>query len=477
MAYDAVIIGAGPSGLAAAVRLAHFGKKVCLVEAHSRLGGMNSWHRVAGMEISSGLHAFTNYCADGRSGALGKLLRQLRVKFKDLELYPQNRSSIRFPSCTLAFDNGPELLRSQIAQCFPAGIDGFDRLRTLIRETDEGEITDRRTSAREVLESHLRDPLLVDMLFCPVMLYGNPGGVGDGKDGSRSLPDMDWLLFCVVWKCLFESGMACPLSGMRKLWETLAERFRADGGELILSARVARVMVGSGRAVGVRLEDGREFRADMIFSSVGFGETLGLVESRREGETADIPAGISIVEGVAVLDRPSASIGMEDTAIFFSLDDAFSFRRPAALVERKSGVALAMDNYLLPEPAKKRVLKMSRLANYPLWRRLAPEEYREAKTATALGMAADLALLGVRIHEGRDGRGAFGCFDDLFTPLTLERFTSRTEGALYGSPVKSRSGETPYGNLYLIGTDQGFHGIVGAMLSGVAMVNRHLLAR
>ena len=126
MFYDAVIVGAGPSGLAAAVRLAHFGLKVCLVEAHSRLGGLNSWHHIRGVEISTGLHAFTNFREDGK-GPLGKLLRQLRIKQADLKLFPQSASSIRFPSATLRFDNNPEFLRQQIAESFPAEADNFDR--------------------------------------------------------------------------------------------------------------------------------------------------------------------------------------------------------------------------------------------------------------------------------------------------------------------------------------------------------------
>ena len=99
--YDAVIIGAGPSGLAAAARLSHFGASVCVLEAHARIGGYSSWHHVGGREISSGLHAFTNYSPDGRSGPLGKLFRQLRIKYQDLELRAQGSSSIRFPSARM----------------------------------------------------------------------------------------------------------------------------------------------------------------------------------------------------------------------------------------------------------------------------------------------------------------------------------------------------------------------------------------
>ncbi|RWX44456.1 hypothetical protein H206_01706 [Candidatus Electrothrix aarhusensis] len=38
-----------------------------------------------------------------------------------------------------------------------------------------------------------------------------------------------------------------------------------------------------------------------------------------------------------------------------------------------------------------------------------------------------------------------------------------------------KSGRTPWSNLFIAGTDQGYLGIVGAMLSGVTIVNQHLL--
>ena len=66
-------------------------------------------------------------------------------------------------------------------------------------------------------------------------------------------------------------------------------------------------------------------------------------------------------------------------------------------------------------------------------------------------------------------------FEDMFTPRTIEKFTGHFGGAVYGATHKSRDGRTAYDNLYLAGTDQGFLGIVGAMLSGISMANRHVL--
>ena len=42
--YDAIIIGAGMSGLAAAIRLGMFDKKVLVLEKHVISGGLNSYY-------------------------------------------------------------------------------------------------------------------------------------------------------------------------------------------------------------------------------------------------------------------------------------------------------------------------------------------------------------------------------------------------------------------------------------------------
>jgi phytoene dehydrogenase-like protein len=66
-------------------------------------------------------------------------------------------------------------------------------------------------------------------------------------------------------------------------------------------------------------------------------------------------------------------------------------------------------------------------------------------------------------------------YEDSFTPVTIEKFTAKAEGAVYGSPVKIKDGRTPFENMFIAGTDQGYLGIVGSMLSGVTMVNQHIL--
>jgi phytoene dehydrogenase-like protein len=65
---------------------------------------------------------------------------------------------------------------------------------------------------------------------------------------------------------------------------------------------------------------------------------------------------------------------------------------------------------------------------------------------------------------------------DVFTPTTVKKYTGHFNGTVYGSTEKSRNGKTPIEGLFICGTDQGFLGIVGSMLSGISMANLHILS-
>src|SRR3954451_18676058 len=118
--YDTVIIGAGMSGLAAGIRLAYYDQRVCILERHTTIGGLNSFYRLAGRNYDVGLHAVTNYAPRGaKKGPLARLLRQLRLSWDDFPLVPQAGSRICFPGVMLDFNNDIELLISEIARAFP----------------------------------------------------------------------------------------------------------------------------------------------------------------------------------------------------------------------------------------------------------------------------------------------------------------------------------------------------------------------
>ena len=136
--YDTIIIGAGMSGLAAGIRLAYYDQRVCILERHSTIGGLNSFYRLRGRDYDVGLHAVTNYApGSDRRSPLARLLRQFRFRWEDFALAPQIGSTIAFPGVELRFGNGLGLLRSEIARAFPKQQQAFERLLTEILDYDD----------------------------------------------------------------------------------------------------------------------------------------------------------------------------------------------------------------------------------------------------------------------------------------------------------------------------------------------------
>jgi phytoene dehydrogenase-like protein len=244
--YDTIIIGAGMSGLAAGIRLAHYEQRVCILERHTTIGGLNSFYRLRGRDYDVGLHALTNITPRGtKTGPLARLLRQLRMRWDDLAIAPQLGSEIAFPDARLRFDNDAETLRAQVAHVFSQQVDNFDRLSREVIEYDDLDESHQHVSAREVVSSIITEPLLVEMLFCPLMFYG-----------SAREHDMDWGQFSIMFRSIFLEGLGRPQAGVRLILKLLVRKFRGLGGELRLRCGVERLAVENGHVTGVELENG-----------------------------------------------------------------------------------------------------------------------------------------------------------------------------------------------------------------------------
>ena len=470
--YDVAIIGAGMSGLAAGIRLAHFGKKVCIFERHNAPGGLNSFYALDGRKYDVGLHAMTNYVAPGVKGTpLGKLLRQLRIDREEFALCPQKQSKIAFGprgEATLKFTNDFAVLDAEVAAKFPAQADGWRRLVELVKTYDDVSLDAKPRSAREVVGQHLTDPLLVDMIFCPVMYYG-----------SASERDMEFGQFVIMFKALFLEGFARPFEGVRVVIRVLLEKYRAAGGERRMKCGVKQIISREGRAAALILDDGTEITADHVISSVGAPETEALLDqSKSENRKSKIPASAgrhSFVETITILDRQPAALGWgEDTIIFFNGSDRFEYVQAREQVDPRSGVICIPNNFdfggaQLPEG----IFRVTCLANFAKWAHLPEDQYQADKKHWFAEAVRSARRFLPTVDDAVLAKAQLAT--DMFTPRTIKKFTGHLNGAIYGAPHKIRNGRTHLSNLYLCGTDQGFLGIVGAMLSGISMANYHVL--
>lgn len=473
--YDVAIIGAGMSGLAAGIRLAHFGKRVCIFERHNTVGGLNSFYSIAGRKFDVGLHAMTNYVRPGVKGTpLGKLLRQLRIERDEFALCEQKQSRIAFGpqgETSLRFTNDFAVLEAEVAEKFPTQIDGFRRLVVKITTYDDVSLDAQPMSAREVFRQHLTDPLLEDMLFCPLMYYGS------AQEG-----DMEFGQAVIMFKALFLEGFARPFEGVRVILRVLLEKYRATGGERRMKCGVQRIVTGEGRATALVLDTGEEITADHVISSIGAPETQALLTpdpSTIGHHPSNIPPGrLSFVETITILKRQPAELGWgRDTIIFFNDSARFDYARPEAPVDPRSGVICLPNNFdygpeqQLPEG----IFRVTCLANYERWANLPEDLYQAEKQRWFADVQKSARRFLPAIDDAAIATATLAT--DMFTPRTITKFTGHLAGAIYGAPMKNRQGRTSLANLYLCGTDQGFLGIVGAMLSGISMANYHILQK
>lgn len=453
--WDVIIIGAGLSGLGAGIRLAIANKRVLIVEQHSVVGGLNSLFVKNGILYDVGLHAMTNFVPRGAPHhPLTQLCRQLRIPYEALHLEEQQTSKIQFPGVALTFTNQFEQLLSDVRTYFPQEIDGLLKLDAAVMAYDDRTLESTPfISTRKTLPQWINDPLLQNMLLLPLFYYG-----------SAHTDDIDWRQFCTLYKAIYKEGFARPKGGIRPLLKLLVQQYHTNGGVLRLKTPVQSILLEGNKATGVLLQSGETLHANCILSSAGYLETQELASSATKAPQQTL----SFVETITVYPEPPQALGLDTTICFFNQQSTVHYHTPESLIDLTSGVICIPENYGT-QPAQQTTLRTTHLANYAAWKQLSLSDYAINKQ----NCLKQSRVCVFKQAQGKEPSNILG--EDVFTPLTIERFTGHHRGAIYGHPDKAYNGSSGYKNLYLCGTDQGFLGIVGALLSGISIANYRCL--
>jgi len=456
-----LVIGGGLSGLAAAIRLARFNDDVLLLEKHSRVGGLNSYYYRSGHLFETGLHAITNFALKTEKKApLNRLLRQLKISRDEIGFQEQIKSEIFFSKGeSLLFSNDFNELCESVETKFKPAAAGFGKLVSYINGFDPFRPASF-ASSRAILSSFINDPLLVDMILCPLLYYG-----------SSWENDIDFAQFVIMFRSIYQEGMFRPVGSIKSVLDLLVEKFDSFGGTLRLNCGVQQIHKKQDKVQSVTLEDGNRITCDYLISTVGLDETKILLGESIEASTQ---TRLGFTENIFQLSRSAKQqLPTDRTCIFFNTGDRFSYKNPVDFVDLSSGVICLPFNF------QKRVseaavieVRTTHLANHDKWHTVSTDKtmYTTVKKDCAQGSLS--------VAEGIIG--AFSehiTFQDSFTPMTIRKFTGKISGAIYGSPAKAKDGTFGYANCFIAGTDQGFLGIVGSMLSGVSVVNQHILSK
>jgi hypothetical protein len=254
-----------------------------------------------------------------------------------------------------------------------------------------------------------------------------------------------------------------PAGGSIALAGAIERRFLELGGEIRCRARVQSILVENDRAVGVRLDDGSEQRADIvvsnanghatIFEMLGGRYTSPAIRSYYGAPEDRIEMGIHVSLGLA---RDLASA---PHAIVLPLDEPVTIAGEAR--QRLYVEPFGFDPSLAP--AGKSTLKVVMATSFKYWQeqQRTPERYHEAKQRVAETV---IRLLEKRFPGLRQQIEVI----DVATPMTTLRFTGNGHG--FRSPVTAmaralftgrRLSQTLPGleNFYMVGQWAGVAGV------------------
>ena len=303
--YDAIIVGGGHNGLTCGAYLARAGLKVLVLERRGIVGGAavtQEFHpgfRASTFSYIMG-HVHPKVIADLELGRFG--LEHLKM---GEVLHPlEGDDAIIFSTAIATTQAEIARFSAKDAEAYPTFFADISKtiavLRELLLETpiDPGErsmsalldlakmgwryrgigeevyrITDAMTQSAYDFVSRWFECEEVKALLCYWAGMGNfkgPRGAGTA--------------YAILFHLIGENGLGFARGGMGAISDAIAASGREKGMEILTDAAVAEIRVSGGKAIGVVLEDGREFSAKLVSSGVAAPVTFGKMVDR-----ADLP--------------------------------------------------------------------------------------------------------------------------------------------------------------------------------------------
>ena len=484
--YDVVIIGAGIGGLTCGSLLAKEGLKVLIVEQASKPGGYATSYQKNGFTFDACVH-FLGGC--GKDGIISQILRYLEIdreiKFIEirspLEVISGDEKILLPVSNSLALEEKLQALFPEEAQRIPEYHQTLKRISQEILNIGSPSFLNllsfpfryphliryHRSTLKDLLDRYFTDPRLRTILSL----------------GPSTLPSSRVsLFFMAIVAIQGQEGFYYPKGGIQSFSNLLVEGLRKRNGELLLNRSVENILIERNRVVGVRLADGRRIESRYVVSNASLEETFFRLIGREQLpnkyikriESQEVShSGFSLH---LATDLDLKSLGVSSNISIPSLDSEKEYgalNNNQLPIESSIMISIPslIDNSLAPEGMHVLNLLIP-----------APYEYdwgkERERIAGKIIREAERAIPDLSSHI---------LYQDVSTPLTLERYTRNTKGAMYGLQVtpeqfgKDRIGQrTPIKNLYLVGHyTRPAHGVAGVAMSGLfgaqAILGRELL--
>jgi all-trans-retinol 13,14-reductase len=494
---DAIVIGSGIGGLATAALLGtKLGQRVVVLERHYTAGGFTHTFRRPGYEWDVGIHYIGQM--DDPARGLGAMLAGVSDGSLRWESMGDVYDTVVIGDRRWEYVAGTDRWRARMAEYFPREAAGIDRYLTLVRAAT-------RSATGFFAEKAVPKPIAAvggSLMRAKFMKYarrttaevigtvtddGTLAAVLAAQWGDYGLPPArsSFAMHATVTRHYFD-GAYYPVGGASRIAESILPRIEAAGGRVLVDAEVQAIVVESGRAVGVRMADGREFRAPLVISDAGVATTMRLLprdtpgREALDGVLARVKSSMAHLCLYVGLSRSAADLGLPRSNVWCypspDLDDDLarfqadpSAPIPLAFVSFPS----AKDPAFAARFPGRATVEVVSIAPYSWFERWADAPWRRRGTEyDDLKARFTERLLDVLYRVAPSTRGAVDV-TELSTPLSTRHFANFERGEIYGlehSPQRFEERDlqprTKVPGLFLTGCDISTCGFGGALAAG-----------
>lgn len=501
--FDAIVIGSGIGGLAAAAALASIGKRVLVLERHTQAGGLTQTFERNGFRFNVGVHYLGGFGEHGLNRRLFERLAGGRIEMAPIAgAYDR----VHFPDFSLAFAPPAATLKQTLAAAFPheaRAIDAyFDALDQANRAMGALQATHsapgflatplawmKRESIKrwvgrttwEVVTEIVKDPKLQAVLCAQWGDYGSRPR--ESSFGMHAMVMSHYL-----------DGAWFPAGGSASFAREFGRSIAAAGGQIRTEAEVVHIDSAGQRVRGVQLASGETIACRCVISDIGIHNTLRLLPSEDvdyqwaadalelEPSTGYVGLYLGLEGDIAAHGADTANQWLYDSWDVNALwSDPFAQpRAPALFVSFPS----LRDPQHDPGPRKRHTAELVALVDWSAFsqwdrseaeggmKKNAPaavrsESYQAFKALLELNLRAQFAQ-----HFPELAKMVVAC--ECSTPVSLATYTGAEHGAMYGlaaTPERFLSAalrpRTPIGGLFLAGQDACAPGVTGAFFGGL----------
>ncbi len=486
---DVIVIGSGIGALVTATQLAAKGAKVLVLERYLIPGGSAGYFERDGYRFDVGASMIFGFGDKGTTNLLTRALESVGVS---LETIPDPvQIHYHLPdNLELKVHRDYEKFLQELIAKFPQEKEGIRRF------YDECWKVFNCLNVMELLS--LEEPKYLMRVFfqhplaCLGLVKYLPQNAGD--IARRHISDPKLLQFidmeCYCWSVvpanqtpMINAGMVFsdrhygginyPKGGVGQIAQKLVEGLEKAGSEIEYKARVTDIILEQGKAVGVKLASGKEYRAKRVVSNATRWDTFEKLltpekmpakEKRWQQRYQKSPSFLSLHLGVKAEALPP------NTECHHILLEDWS------QMEAEQGtIFVSIPTLLDPDlaPEGHHIIHTFTPSWIEDWQGLSSQEYQNKKEQAAENLIARLQRIFPNIESGLD-------YQEVGTPRTHRRFLGREDGTYGPIPRQKLPGlltmpfnRTSIPGLYCVG-DSTFpgQGLNAVAFSGFACAHR-----